>query len=324
MLKPTAILAAVFAVMSGLSAMDVTGAASYSLGHGERALLVMSSGRVVFERYREGDSADRLMPVFSITKSLSALTVLSLSGSSLPALDEPLEKSLTFRQLLSQSSGLPPDYAGLYASPRLNKSRRMAALQPGNSKAFLYGPSHYEWVASYLERKLGPGSARRLAAARILNPLGIDATQWRTDYEGSVFYSAGLAATPRQLLRAGRLVERGGWAGLRKLVPAPLLKEALTGSAANPAYGLGFWLNQAAASSSPREGDIEEALTKGWGKKDWASFCLSKSAPADLVAMAGSGGQRVYVSSSRRLVIVRMGTASNFRDHEFLAKFFKS
>jgi hypothetical protein len=39
--------------------------------------------------------------------------------------------------------------------------------------------------------------------------------------------------------------------------------------------------------------------------------------------MVGSRGQRIYVSSSRKLVIVRLGTKAGFRDPDFLRRFFR-
>jgi CubicO group peptidase (beta-lactamase class C family) len=119
------------------------------------------------------------------------------------------------------------------------------------------------------------------------------------------------------LQAAGRLVLENGRLRFRRLVSAGAMIEARQGSPSNPAYGLGFWLNANAGRPGAREGDIEEALRS---PPDWSRFCLSRDLPADLIAMAGSGGQRVYVIPSRRTVIVRLGTGRAFRDCEFLAR----
>jgi len=42
-----------------------------------------------------------------------------------------------------------------------------------------------------------------------------------------------------------------------------------------------------------------------------------------MIAMVGSRGQRVYVSPSRKLVIVRLGSQAGFRDPDFLRRFFR-
>jgi len=39
--------------------------------------------------------------------------------------------------------------------------------------------------------------------------------------------------------------------------------------------------------------------------------------------MVGSNGQRVYVSTAQRLVIVRLGVRGGFRDPDFLRAFYR-
>jgi hypothetical protein len=65
--------------------------------------------------------------------------------------------------------------------------------------------------------------------------------------------------------------------------------------------------------------DVEEAISR---RASWDRLCLSRSAPSDMIAMVGSRGQRVYVSSSKRLIIVRLGSEPGFRDPDFLRRFF--
>jgi hypothetical protein len=51
----------------------------------------------------------------------------------------------------------------------------------------------------------------------------------------------------------------------------------------------------------------------------WGRACLSKAAPPDLLATVGSWNQRVYVSPSLDLVVVRQGGGTEFSDRDFLA-----
>lgn len=311
--------ACVLALSSQAATLRPQAAAGYSARHDERALIIMQDGRILLER---GDA----LPVFinSITKSLTALSTLAFCEARGLPLDAPAHRGITWRQLLAQTSGLPPDYPRLYSGSLTSKSARVLALKPLSPPGtrFAYGPSHYELVAALIGQRVSPDGARRVAEKYALHALGIDTSRWRRDRQGEVFYSAGLLASPRQLLRAGRMVERGGWSGWWPVISHRSLEEALRGSPANPAYGLGFWLNRAATRPRTREADIEALLSEN--PTSWQNICFSRSAPPDLVIMAGSGGHRVYVSKSARLVVVRLGQGrrKGFRDPGFLAALF--
>jgi hypothetical protein len=56
--------------------------------------------------------------------------------------------------------------------------------------------------------------------------------------------------------------------------------------------------------------------------QSWRNICLSKTAPAELVACIGSYGQRLYVVPSKKLVIVRLGKGGQFKDAPFLKALF--
>ena len=127
----------------------------------------------------------------------------------------------------------------------------------------------------------------------------------------------------RDLLPAGREVLRGMGRGAGRW-PAQVSQLLATGTAQNPMYALGFWLNRAAGQSGCGEIEVEASLSKPKPPSFWRCGCLSRTAPADLLAMIGTDGQRVYAVPSRDLVIVRLGRGSGFSDAAFLGKFFGS
>ena len=96
------------------------------------------------------------------------------------------------------------------------------------------------------------------------------------------------------------------------------MRQASLGSAANPIYGLGFWLNRLATENTAVEIDVEEAIS---ARADWKRACLSRSAPADMIAMVGSRGQRVYVSSSRNLSLFALAAGQAFATQTFSGDF---
>jgi CubicO group peptidase (beta-lactamase class C family) len=309
-------------------------AARYSAGHGERALLVWQNGRLRMERYGVGASREKTENVYSITKSLCALGTFTAISRNVLQLDEPVsltltewrndprKRRITVRELLNQTSGLSPGFEEIYTANLRNKERVALRLPvvstPG--EAFAYGPSHYEALEAVMARKLERSPLTWIDSA-LFRPLGIKPGGWRRDRLGNPYFSAGAQVTARDLLVAGQLVRNEGLNRAFSRVPSSLIRTASTGSSANPMYGLGFWLNRYAPGTDAVECDVEEAIASR--RPAWTRLCLSKDAPSDLVAMVGSHGQRVYVSPSQNLVIVRLGRGAGFRDPDFLRAFFR-
>lgn len=320
---------ALLAVTTISARADLSSAARYSKESGESALLVWEDGRIVFDRQANGG---RDANIFSITKTLAALGTLHAVGSGVLRLDDrvsdtvtawksdPLKRKITVRELLSQTSGLLPASETLYARGLRDKDaaalKTPAVAKPGT--VFAYGPSHYEALEVLAARKSPP------AASWLSLPLtNIRPADLRRDRRGQPYFSAGARLTARQLLELGQLVRRKGWGLILPVISPSLMREALTGSRANPMYGLGFWLNSNSRKSGAVERDVEEAIGAGLGPEGWGRSCLSRRAPADLIAMVGSRGQRVYVVPSRKQIIVRLGYEAGFRDPDFLRALYK-
>jgi hypothetical protein len=68
--------------------------------------------------------------------------------------------------------------------------------------------------------------------------------------------------------------------------------------------------------------DAEAMLDKKWSQQSWRNACLSRAAPADLIACIGSYGQRLYIVPSMKLVIVRLAKDSKPNDAELLRLLF--
>lgn len=321
-----AVLALVFATL--WSHAGLPEAARYSQRTGESALLVWQDGRVIFDRQADGGADAN---IFSITKSLAALGTLHAVGRGTLRLDEPVSDTLTawksdprksritVRQLLTQTSGLSTGYEALYSRGIRDKNALVlklpAVAPPGET--FAYGPSHFEVLAALLEKTSPPAASWLRLPFTGARPAGL-----RRDRHGQPYFSAGARLTARQLLDLGHLLRRNGWSGIFPIIPSRLIREATTGSPANAMYGLGLWLNQNARKPAAVQRDVEEAIGAGLGRAAWAQSCLSRHAPADLIAMVGSRGQRVYVIPSCQQIIVRLGNSPGFRDPDFLRAFY--
>ena len=311
-----------------------TSAAAYSERAGGLALVACVDGRVVFERYAGGASASTPLRIYSGTKGFWTIAALKAEEQGILDLEEPasrtlsewrgtLRETITLRQLLAMVSGLAP-------LPQLHQSsianRNALALQapllstPGT--AFHYGPAPLQAFEEVLRRKLRwPSGADSIAFLKktLLDPAGLPLRRCLTDRKGRPLLATGFTLTAREWMRWGECLRLRGRFTFQNVFPGSAIDEATRGSGPNPMFGLGFWNNSGARSSSPREMNIEQHL----GDAHWPrGACISTVAPSDLFASVGSAGQRLYVIPSRRMVIVRMGETTGFSDARFLGMLF--
>jgi len=308
---------------------DCARAAKYSERQRGISMLVMQNGRIVFERYANGGLPDSKWPIFSGTKSFWGVTALCAVRDGLIKLDDhaadtitewkndPRKSQITVRQLLNFTDGID-------GAPHLHRAsirdRNAAAIrlsilaEPGTR--FIYGPSHLQVFSELLRRKLKGRGTIAYLEEHVLNPLGLYNLEFKSDARGNPLPASGFELTAREWARLGELVLGHGSYHGRQIVPADLLKQALTGSAANPSYGLTFWLNRQAPHAN--EIDVEKELDLPWERARWIDICICKAAPADMIASRGSAYQRLFIVPSVKLVIVRQARETKFSDAHFL------
>jgi len=308
---------------------DCARAATYSEGRRGVSILVMQNGRTVFEHYANGGSARGRWPIFSGTKSFWGIAALAAVHDGLFKLDDlvsdtitewkdDLRKSrITIRQLLNQTDGIEAASRLQRASiqDRNNMAIQLPAIaEPG--AAFIYGPSHIQIFSELLRRKLKGRSAIAYFEGHVSDRLGLHRLNYKKDSRGNPLPATGFELTAREWARLGELVLGNGNYHGRRIVPAALLREAFSGSQANPSYGLTFWLNQ--QSPTEREADMERMLDLQWQSAQWTDLCICKDAPADMVVALGSHYQRLFIIPSLKATIVRQGSEAKFSDSHFL------
>jgi CubicO group peptidase (beta-lactamase class C family) len=304
-------------------------AANYSENKRGFSMLVMQNGRTVFEHYANGGSADSRCKIFSGTKSFWGVAALCAVRDGLVKLDDrvadtitewksdPRKSQITIRQLLNQTDGIEP-------APHLHsesiRDRNAVAVQlplvaaPGS--VFAYGPSHLQVFTEVLRRKLNGRSTVSYLEENVLSPLGLTSLDFKRDGRGNPLPATGFELSAREWARLGELVlGQGNYHG-KQIVPANLLGQALTGSNANPSYGLTFWLNRQAPGA--REIDIEKELDLKWQRARWTGICVCRAAPSDMVVALGSNYERLFIIPSLNAVIVRQGWSAKFSDAYFL------
>jgi CubicO group peptidase (beta-lactamase class C family) len=308
---------------------DCARAASYSESKRGVSVLVLQNGRTIFEHYANGGSARGRWPIFSGTKSFWGIAALAAVRDGLFKLDDPVSDTITewkrdprksqivIRELLSQTDGV--EAASRLQRPSIRDRNAMAILlpviaEPGRS--FIYGPSHVQIFSELLRRKLKGRSVIDYFEARVANRLGLSRLNYKKDVRGNPLPATGFELTAREWARLGELVLGQGSYHGRQIVPAGVLREAFSGSSANPSYGLTFWLNQQAPDG--REVDMERMLDLPWQRAEWTNVCICKDAPPDMVVALGSGYQRLFIIPSLKAIIVRQGSNARFSDAHFL------
>src|SRR5438093_6319637 len=78
-----------------ISPADCARAAKYSESKRGVSMLVMQNGRIIFEHYANGGSADGRWPIFSGTKSFWGIAALAAVHDGLLKLDDPVSDTIT-------------------------------------------------------------------------------------------------------------------------------------------------------------------------------------------------------------------------------------
>jgi len=310
------------------SPADLNAAWDYSAEHNGFSLIVLQHGHILLERYAPGDGPGVRHKIYSGTKGLFCVAAVAAQADGLLDLDEPVANTITewrgqpgrdritIRQLLNFTAGIDPGFH-LHSDDLADRDSYAVALPqvaaPGRS--FIYGPGQIQVFCEVLRRKLARRDGETpwdYLVRRILRPLGIGSPPHKVDALGNPLCAAGVSLDAREWARFGYFLLTGG----KGLVPPGALSECLSGTRRNPAFGMGFWLNDEAPDG--RIVNVEENLEPKWQQEDWSNACLCNQAPSDLFVSLGSMGQRLYVIPSMDMVVVRLSADSKFSDSTFL------
>lgn len=300
----------------------------YSEAHNGFSMLVIQNGRTLLERYAPGDGPAALHKIYSGTKGLWCVAAVAAQSDGILNLDQPVADTITewrgqpgrgqitVRQLLNFTAGIDPGFH-LHSDDVPDRDGYALALPqvaPAGA-SFIYGPGQIQVFCEVLRRRLaarGRETPWHYLCRRVLRPLGIPPVPHKEDARGNPLLAAGVQMTARQWARFGEFLLAGG----KSVLPSGALGQCLCGTARNPAFGMGFWLNDEAPSG--RIVNVEDNLVPKWSQEDWSDACLCREAPRDLFVSLGSMGQRLYVVPSLGLVVVRLSGDSKFSDAEFL------
>jgi CubicO group peptidase (beta-lactamase class C family) len=297
-------------------------ALDYSRQHNGLSLVILQDGLLVIEDYHNGHAKDSAHRLASGTKSFSGIILAALVQDGLvSSFDERVSDTITewqtdagkaritLRHLLSLSSGLDP---GRIAQAPSHREALEARLLREPGEAFQYGPVPFQVFGEVVKRKLRGENALDYLQRRVLRPIGLEVTRWRSGRDGNPLMAAGAELRAVEWAKYGELLRnRGAWHG-KQIVERPLVDELLRPSKANAGYGITLWL-----SLDPAAADGDEPVAPRRARRRMPSPGADRL-PYRLFLAGGAGKQRLYVIDDLRLVVVRQGERSRFGDGEFL------
>ncbi len=288
-----------------------------------RAVIVVQSGRIVFERYGEGYSRDMRLVSWSMAKSITQALVGAAVLEGSVAIDAPMgsphwragdrRASITWRHWLSMVDG--QDYTEIgAASPVENDAARMLYGVGHNDTGryaanlpLIHDPgAHWNYnsagvaaISNALTRAIvaDPRDAidrrnrmRAWMQEKLFGPIGMNPVV-EFDPQGTFYGSSLIYATARDFARFGYLYLRGGVWERTRLLPEGWVDFARTPGPAPNAdiYGAGWWLTP----------------TQGPGRP--MRSLITDNAMADAFSAQGHEGQIVVVVPTKDLVLVRLG-----------------
>jgi CubicO group peptidase (beta-lactamase class C family) len=214
---------------------------------------------------------------------------------------------VTVGQLLSLTSGIEVGENGKVPSYAAAARDGKAKHDPG--AVFEYGPVPFQVFGELMRRKLK--GEHEIAYAyldeRVLKPIGVHVTYWRTDDDDQRFVPSGAFLTAREWVKFGEFLRRGGRVDGEQVVAAELLQKLTGGTKANPGYGMSFWRLGAVASGDGPGTALAAKLKGGY-------------------MAAGAGKQRLFVLPAVEMVVVRQGETlgRGFDNTKFLGQLLSS
>jgi CubicO group peptidase (beta-lactamase class C family) len=177
---------------------------------------------------------------------------------------------------------------------------------------------------------------------RVAQPIGMDVARLGVDRGGAPNFAGGAMLTAREWAKFGQFVlQHGSWTNEKgksvQLLKPELLQQCFVPSEANPAYGLTWWLLDAARAAAAESsevadggGSIRERLRDRAFAREvgFAKDMVGPDGkPLKVLMAAGLGKQRLFVIPQHNLVIVRFAEnaaptpgVKDFSNAEFLGK----
>lgn len=263
-----------------------------------KGFIILHNGKIVMEEYFNGHTSIDTWQWNSAGKTLTASTIGIAQQENLLNINtrvsqylgigwtsEPLNKEnlITSRHLLTMTSGIN-DESDLVIIPNLtylaDAGTRWSYHNVFQKLMDVVAVSSGQTFENYFNAKLK-------------NKIGMDGF-WNNGVIYKIYHSS-----TRSMARFGLLAMNKGKWNNEQIINQTYFNESIsTSQNINPSYGYLWWLNGKSNFMLP-------------GSQTSFTGSIVPNAPAEMYAAMGAADQRIYVVPSKKLVIVRMGEASN-------------
>lgn len=269
-----------------------------------KSFMILVNGRIVLEEYFDGHTPTTTWAWNSAGKTLvSATTGIAQQEGLLNINDkvsqyigtgwtsEILEKEnlISSRHLLTMTSGLDDE------KQLVTKSNLTYVADAG--KRWAYGNVFQKLmdVVAAASNK----SFENYFNSKIKDKIGMDGS-WNMGLIFKLYQS-----NTRSMARFGLLALNNGKWKEEQILNGTFFKESINSSQSiNPSYGYLWWLNGKSSFMVPSSQTVYPGM-------------LIPNAPSDMFAAMGAEDQRIYVIPSKKMVVIRMGDASDKANPNF-------
>lgn len=292
---------------------------------GISSVLVQQHSEILYEGYFRDSARDTLHNTRSTTKTITAMlvgaalhkgyldsveqTVWPLLTKRRPSTeDDPRKLGMQFEDLLTMSSLLECNDENSFSR---GHEERMYLLsdwvafamalpvrgfpawetppeQSPYGRSFSYCTAGTVLLGAALEQAVGD-RVDRFAEAALLTPLGIERAQWQMTPSGHAMTGGGIGLRTRDLAKLGQVLLDGGAIDDEQLMPASFVSAMLSPQAQpRPGYAYGYLV--------------------------WRAPFEFQGKPLNAWAMAGNGGNYVFIVPELSLITVITSTSFNRAD----------
>lgn len=264
-----------------------------------QAFIILVHGKIVVEEYFNGATNATIIPWFSASKTLTAITTGLAQQDGFLNIDDrssdylgigwtnmPLEKEsrITLKHQLIMSSG--GDYT--FGDTNCTDPQCLNYLADAGTSWYYYN-AFYTMIQPALDSAI-PGGFSSYFTTQLKNVIGMTGFWYQTPN-----YNKYYVGNARSMARFGLLnLNKGNWDG-NQLLNETFFNEMInTSQNLNKSYGYLYWLNGKESYRVP-------------GSTDLFAGKLIPNAPDDLFAGLGANDKKMYIIPSLNMVVIRLG-----------------